>query len=83
MQSNRDDLTSLGSLFHDDGPAIVKACSANFVRCLGTNKCRKEPDQRHVFVQSEWSDEYICLYIYIYIYICKYIYKIMQSHASN
>ena len=34
MESDGDDLTSSGSLFHDEGPKMVNACLAIFGRCL-------------------------------------------------
>ena len=46
MESNADDIIFLSSLFHDEGPATMKAHSANFVQYLGTPSCGYDPDRK-------------------------------------
>ena len=46
IESDGDEMRSLGSLFHDKGPATAKALSVNFDRYLRAENCRHDPDRK-------------------------------------
>ena len=60
MESNEDDLTSSGSLFHDECPATVKSRSAKSMRYLRIPPViGKYQIDDQVFVRPELSDEWV------------------------